>query len=79
MAEFCIECWKKYIDDDPKKKFIVTKHTELCEGCGMYKHVIITERKYYYMYKFKVFIVIWKLIFLPYYIIKHIIKRKNGR
>ena len=79
MAEYCLDCWKKYIDDDPKKKFIVSKHSELCEGCGMYKPVVIAERKYYYMRKFIIFIVIWKILFLPYYIIKNNIKRKKDK
>lgn len=46
MAEYCAECWDKINGYEGKSnKYIVSKHLELCEGCGKYKYVIITERK----------------------------------
>ena len=64
MAEFCLECWNKMNEtDENEKKYITSKELDLCEGCGEWKHVIIMERKAYYMRKFKLFfwpfIIIW--------------------
>ena len=46
MAEFCLECWNKINDtDNDDKKYILSKELELCEECGMWKNIIVEERK----------------------------------
>ncbi len=66
---------------DKPRKYILSKELDLCEGCGAYKHVIITKRKYYYRRKFRlilypfqiigtVFYVLWRILILPYLIWK---------
>lgn len=88
MAEFCLECWNKMNEtDDNEKKYIMSEDIDLCEECGEWKRVIIMERKAYYMYKFRYFILpfriicgilyfLWRLLILPYLIIKYC-KSKN--
>ena len=45
MAEFCVDCWNRLNGtDDKEHKYILSRHLDLCEGCGEYKHIIITER-----------------------------------
>ena len=45
MAEFCVDCWNRLNGtDDKPEKYILSRRLDLCEGCGEYKHVIITER-----------------------------------
>lgn len=78
MAEFCLECWKRMnrIKDD-KRKYILSKDLDLCEGCGEWKYVIIAENTYYYDYKticltlpfrmiFEIICLIWRLLTLPF-------------
>lgn len=44
MAEFCLECWNKINEtNDSKWRYILSWDLELCEECGEYKHVIVTE------------------------------------
>jgi len=67
MAEFCLECWNKINNGkDDEKNYILSKELELCEECGEWKHVIIAERRCYYEYRYRHFI-------LPYYIIYGIV------
>lgn len=48
MAEFCLDCWNRINGtNDPPDQYVISKDLELCEGCGMWKHVIITERDVY--------------------------------
>ena len=67
---------------DNERKYIISKDLDLCEGCGELKPVIIVERKAYYIYKFRYFILpiriiyniiyfIWRLILLPYLIFEY--------
>ena len=64
MAKFCLECWNKINErEDSPKKYVLTKDLELCEGCGEWKKVIVAERKFYYAYKFRYFIIPFKLVF----------------
>lgn len=88
MAAFCLECWNKINGTEEKEsKYIFSKDLFLCEGCGKWKEVIITERKYYYLYKFKYIIFpfkifygiiyfLWRLLILPYLIYQYH-KNKN--
>lgn len=78
MAEFCLECWKRMNrDKDDKRKYILSKDLDLCEGCGEWKSVIIAEYESYYDYKtrcltlpfrliFGVVCLIWRLLTFPF-------------
>ena len=80
MAEFCLACWNKINNTkDRKRKYVISKNLDLCEGCAEWKPVIIMERKAYYFYKFRHFTLpfrviynviyfIWRLAILPYLI-----------
>ena len=48
MAEFCLSCWNKInnIHDGPEE-YVISKELELCEGCGKWKHTIVTKRRRY--------------------------------
>lgn len=51
MAEFCLDCWnqingKKYTERD----WVLSKELDLCEGCGMWKRVIVKERSHKIFY-----------------------------
>lgn len=60
MAEYCLKCWNKINGtNDPKNKYIFSKGLDLCEGCGKRKYVIITDRKSYYLHRFR-------FVFLPF-------------
>ena len=90
MAEFCLECWNKLNGtDDDERKYVLSKEWDLCEGCGKWKPVIIMERKAYYIYKLRYFVIpfkiiymifyfIWRLLILPYLIYRYK-KPKNKR
>lgn len=46
MAEFCLDCWNELNGTNySKRKYVVSKDLDLCEGCGEWKHVIICQRK----------------------------------
>ncbi len=63
MAEFCLECWNKMNNtNDGAEKFFLTDELELCEGCGEWKQVIITECKGYYAYKLRYLLLPFKII-----------------
>ena len=44
MAEFCLDCWVEELETNTKKRYVLSKHLDLCEGCGQYKHVVIREK-----------------------------------
>jgi len=45
MAEFCLDCWNKINEtQDSKWRYLLSIGKELCEECGEFKRVIITER-----------------------------------
>ena len=64
MAEFCLDCWNKMSGTkDSAKKYIMCKELDLCEGCGQWRHIIIMERKAYYMYKLRYLLFPFKIIY----------------
>ena len=72
MAEFCLDCWNRLNNtDDSKNKYILSKELDLCEGCGEWKHVIIIERRAYYMRIIRLFLI---PVLIVYYIIFLILK-----
>lgn len=89
MAEFCLECLNKmYGRNDSTKKYIISKEYDLCEGCGEWKNVVVAERKSYYLYQMRCFllpfIIIYRIIYflfrlmtLPYLIYRY--KMKKGK
>jgi len=45
MAEFCLGCWNIMNEtNDSSCRYVLSKETELCEYCGEYKQVVVTER-----------------------------------
>ena len=45
MAEFCLECWNKINEThDSKWRYVLSWEKDLCEECGQYRRVIVTER-----------------------------------
>ncbi len=88
MADFCLDCWNKLNETHHKKsKYILSKERYFCEECNEYKNVIIVERKYYYLHKFRYillpFKVIWGILMLPYRTYEYLktkdnIEEKNG-
>jgi len=70
MAEFCLNCWNKLNKSgDSKKKYILSKNLDLCEGCGECKPVIIMERKSYYIYKLRYIVLPIKIICTMIYVL----------
>lgn len=48
MAEFCPDCWNKLMENnDPKKKFVLSRKPDFCEECRQWKPVIIRVKKRY--------------------------------
>lgn len=47
MAEFCKDCFEKYLTPDRSvvDHVILSKDPELCEGCGEYKPVVVRISK----------------------------------
>ncbi len=46
MAEFCLDCWNRINRKKENSiKYVLSKETELCEGCREYKRVIVRVRK----------------------------------
>ena len=73
MAEICLDCLNKLSHrKDSPQKYILSDELELCEECGEYKKVIVIERKYYYLHKFRFTLfpiqVIGRIFLLPYLI-----------
>lgn len=89
MAEFCLKCWNKMNGtNDLPKKYIISKDLYLCEGCGKWTNVIVMERKFYYLHKFRflvlpfkivylILFILWKILIFPYVIYKR--KRNKKR
>ena len=74
MAEFCIDCWNEINEtNDSEKKYIISEDLVLCEGCNEYKHIIVANRKSYYMRKFRFLILPFKIIYIILYIILRIL------
>lgn len=72
MAEICLDCWNKINKTNySKRKYILSDDLEFCENCKELKPVLIIERKAYYMYKYRYFILPFKII---YYIIDFLLK-----
>ena len=64
MAEYCLDCWNEINEtNDVKEKYIFTKDLDLCEGCGELKNTIIIERKYWYIYRLRLIIYIFRKIY----------------
>ena len=82
MAEFCLDCWNRMNGTkDPSFMYIMSKNLELCEGCGEYRHIIVTKRRHYYERKLQCIIVpfkkiyravyiLWRILILPYLMYK---------
>jgi len=52
MAEFCLTCWNRIGGtNDKRTRYRLSWRKELCEGCGTYQRVIITERLCYRAYR----------------------------
>lgn len=78
MAEFCLKCLNELNGtNDVAKKYIISKDLDLCEGCGEWTKVVVMERKFYYLRKFRfilfpfkfVYIILfglWRMLILPY-------------
>jgi hypothetical protein len=74
MAEFCLDCWNKINETEhTQEKYINSKNFELCEECGEWTNVIIMERKYYYLHKFRFVISPFKLLYNVLYILSRIL------
>lgn len=55
-AEICYSCWNRIKGKyDPPKKYKMSRDIELCEECGRWTQVIISERKSYDFHKFRMF------------------------
>lgn len=64
MAEFCLDCWNKINETNyPESKFIISKELCLCEECQKMTNVIVADRKYYYLRKFRFIILPFKIIY----------------
>ena len=45
MAEFCLECLNKLDNtQDSKWRYVLSRDLELCEECGEFKRVVVSER-----------------------------------
>ncbi len=53
MAEFCLDCWNRINEShDTEKDWVLSEEPELCEGCGNYVPVIVTQRKGFSLFQF---------------------------
>ena len=47
MAEFCLDCWGKINGEEvTESQYVLSEELEICEGCGEWKRVIISERSF---------------------------------
>lgn len=47
MAEFCLDCWGKISGEEAtESQYVLSEELELCEGCGEWKHVIVSEHSF---------------------------------
>ena len=66
MAEFCLDCLNKISETNyPKSKFIISKDLDFCEECGEWTHVVIVERKWYYLRRLRLTVIGAKKKSLP--------------
>jgi len=49
---------------DPPERFVLSKDLDLCEGCGLYKHIIVRERR-------NLFARLFHILLFPFYLIGH--------
>lgn len=64
MEDFCLDCWNKMNKtNDPPKKYVISKDLDVCEGCGKWRRVILAERKYFYLHKFRYIILPFKIAY----------------
>lgn len=48
VAKFCLDCWKEISGAEAtENQYIVSEELELCEGCGEWKHIIVSERSFF--------------------------------
>jgi len=53
MAEYCIDCFNKYLSEKKvSKKDVITSY-DLCEGCGEWKKCVIVIKKKGFFAKIK--------------------------
>lgn len=65
MAEICLDCWNKINrTNDSESKYILSKELDLCEECGEWKNVIVTEKKSYIYRKLRFMIFPFKLVYM---------------
>lgn len=73
MAEFCPKCWNEINDTNyPENKYVLSDDLEMCEGCGEFKRVIVTERKSPYFKRLNYLTAPHKMIYM-------IFKRKRRK
>lgn len=85
MSEICLDCLNKISGkNDGKMKYILSRDLDLCEECGELKRVVIVERWVFYRRIFGIFLLpfyilyfLWRLLILPYLIIKYRKKKKH--
>ena len=41
MAEFCLECLRKFEPNANEGNVILSNNSELCEGCGLLKRIVV--------------------------------------
>lgn len=46
MAEYCFDCWKQLHGRVGKGDVVLSKELDLCEGCGEWKHVVVSFRNF---------------------------------
>ena len=65
MADFCLDCWNKINKtNDSEREYVLSKDTELCEGCGEWKRVVIAKRNFYDTYNSRYFVFPGCIIYL---------------
>ncbi len=64
MATFCLDCLNRMNQtNDSEKMYVISKHLELCEGCGKLKRVVIMKRQNIFLRILTYFILILRIIF----------------
>ena len=63
MAAFCSDCLNRMNKTNKsEKQYIISKHTELCEGCGELKRVVIAKRGNFFLRVFSYFMIPIKVV-----------------
>lgn len=58
MAEFCLKCWNELNGKDyTERDMILSDESDLCEGCGKVRPVVVTMRTCKWLYDVKIW---WK-------------------